>query len=150
MKNKKLLSFFLAILILGSGPSAALAQLMYTYTFRCITINDLGDCAIGEKQLRLQVMDINQGIKFTFINLDGVNAEASSITDIYFDDPTSINASSPLMNYLTTILSPPTDEVSFSSPANPSDLPGGNAVSFESDYGADSDTPRQHRGVNPG
>ena len=123
-----------------------------TYGFDCITNNIAGDCAIGEAQLTVDVTDAggNQ-VLFTFNN---AGPDASSITNIYFDDGTlgvllgiaGIDNSHPGVSFSIDL--PPPDQVS------PPDLPGGNNLSppFNVTQGllADSDSPIQPNGVNPG
>jgi len=122
MKNKIFLSIIISSLILFCAPSTIMAQLMYTFRFECITNNNANDCKIGERQLRLEVMDISQGVKFTFINLDKGNSQPSSITDVYFDDPTLTSGlASSLFDYSNVRIQPPTDEVAFSAHASPPD-----------------------------
>lgn len=69
---------------------------------------------------------------------------ASSITDVYFDDGSLLG----IANIFNG------SGVSFSNPAVPGNLPGGNSIEppFETTDGfsADSDTPVQPMGVNPG
>jgi len=110
------------------------------YYFSCITNNTIAAAEIGEAQLWVDVTDAGEsGVLFTFHN-DG--PEASSITDVYFDDGHLLGISS-----ITG-----SDGVSFSRPASPPNLPGGNAVDFSTTAGflADSDPPVQKNGVNPG
>ena len=78
-KGTKVLLWALAFALLI--PFQANAAL---YSFYNITNNDAGDAAIGEAQLSVDVTD-NGGnqVLFTFLNS---GPEASSITDVYFDD----------------------------------------------------------------
>ena len=113
------------------------------YGFKNITNNLAGDAAIGEAQLFVDVTDPGGGqVLFTFSN---IGPEASSITDIYFDD-------GPLLGPPTVIDSPP--GTSFSLFASPPNLPGWSTMvpPFEATAGfsADSDPPAQPYGVNPG
>ena len=114
----------------------------YAITFPdgCITNNDVSDCSIGD-QFSVSVTsgpDAGQ-VTFTFSNS---GPEASSITDIYFDDGT-------LLGIATIIDGSGTD---FEQLASPGDLPGGNPAGFETTAGfsADSESPTQPNGVNPG
>lgn len=108
----------------GDGPSA------------------LADGEIGEAQLSLDVTEYSNSnqVLFTFYNN---GPELSSITDVYFDDD------EPLLDFADTFFYSGT--VTFSEGANPGDLPGGNNVSFSTDYAYDSNNPAtQPNGVNPG
>jgi hypothetical protein len=112
------------------------------YSFTCITNNNAADCATGEAQLQVDVTDAGGGqVLFTFTN-SGPNA--SSITDVYFDDGTLLGIAS-----ITNGTG-----VSFAQGASPPNLPGGASISppFETTVGflADSDPPAQPNGVNPG
>jgi hypothetical protein len=122
------------------GTSSALAV---TLGFGCIS-NNLGvDCATGEAQLAVDVIDPGgDQVLFTFTN-SGPNA--SSITDVYFDDGSLLGIASILDN-------PP--DVDFSTPATPSNLPSANNASppFQTTamFSADANPPPADKGVNPG
>jgi hypothetical protein len=106
------------------------------YTFGCITDNSAGDCAIGEAQLSMEVIDEGGGlVGFKFFNDVG---EASSIADVYFDDDSLLGVSS---------ITDSGVGVAFSDPANPPDLPGG-GLSFTATSSFDSDSPIVANGVN--
>lgn len=123
------------ILLLATSAQAL------TLGFDNVTANDLGDAAIGEAQLSVEVSDLGGGqALFRFVN---AGPEASSITDVYFDD----NASA--LSGLASI-DDSGSGVSFSANATPSNLPGGAGISFLADYSADSDSPIAALGVNPG
>jgi hypothetical protein len=130
-----------------------------TYGFYCITNNDPDDAAIGEAQLFVEVTDINgimnpdaTQVLFTFLN---IGPNASSIADVYFDDGSLIKIA-----YLIDADDPDVNSnlgdsgVDFTQLANPGNLPGANNADpdFETTAGfsADSDTPVQPEGVNPG
>lgn len=105
----------------------------------------LADGAIGEGQLFVEVDDPNPSdgqIDFIFTN---IGLEASSITDVYFDDGTLLS--------IASITNTPS-LVQFSQLASPPDLPGGNNLlpPFVTTLGfsADSDPPTESFGVNPG
>ncbi|MCK0506837.1 PEP-CTERM sorting domain-containing protein [Aromatoleum anaerobium] len=123
----------------GLAPTPAAA---IPLSFTSITNNNAGDADIGEAQLTVDVTDAGSNqVSFLFAN---VGLDASSITDIYFDDGTLLGIAS-IINGLG---------VSFSQGASPGDLPGGNGITpaFETTAGflADSDPPAQPNGVNPG
>jgi hypothetical protein len=106
------------------------------YTFSCITDNVSGDCAIGEAQLSMEVIDEGGGlVGFKFYNAVG---DASSITDIYFEDGSLLSIFS---------ITDSGVGVAFSAPANPPDLPGG-GLSFTATTSLDSDPPVVPNGVN--
>lgn len=112
------------------------------YGFSAITANNVADTTTGEAQLQVTVQDLggNQ-VGFLFTN-SGPNA--SSITDVYFDDGSLLGIHS---------IADSGDGVSFTEGASPGDLPGGNTINFNesgSFFTADSDSPTQPNGVNPG
>ena len=142
MELKNLLKSFLLI----SASAVATQSQAVTYGFDCITGNVAGDCSIGEAQLTVDVTDAGAGqVLFTFNN---AGPEASSITDVYFDDG-SISSISAIASIDNSV-----PGVNFSIGAAPPDLPGGNSISpaFNATMGltADSNPPTQPRGVNPG
>jgi hypothetical protein len=102
----------------------------------------LADGAIGEAQLFVELFDLTTQVNFVFTN---TGPDASSITDVYFDDGNLFG--------IASIINTPT-LVEFSQLASPPDLPGGNLVvpPFEvtEGFSADSDPPAQPLGVNPG
>jgi hypothetical protein len=114
-----------------------------TYSFYAITNNSSVDPAIGEAQLFVDVTDPGGGqVLFTFRN---TGPEASSITDVYFDDGTLLDIAS-IINTA--------GQVKFSQLATPANLPAANNISpaFQTtgNFSADSDPPAQANGVNPG
>jgi hypothetical protein len=114
------------------------------YTFSCITNNGPGDCAIGEAQLSMEVIDEGGGlVGFKLTNAVGA---ASSITDIYFD-----NGNDGTLLGIASIVDSG-GGVAFSSPANPGSLPAGNTASppfvATANFSADSDSPVLSNGVN--
>ena len=135
--KKKLWVYLLAILVFAAAPARAA-----TLSFFCITDNLAADCATGESQLTVNVTDPGGNkVLFHFKN-SGPNA--SSVTDVYFDDGSLLG--------LSQITDGP--GVSFSQYASPPNLPGGNNVNppFQVTAGflADSNPPVQPNGVNPG
>lgn len=135
--KKNLWICFLALCAFAVAPAKAA-----TLSFFCITNNAAADCATGEAQLSVNVTDPGSNqVLFHFKN-SGPNA--SSITDVYFDDGTLLG--------LSLITNGPS--VSFSQYASPPNLPGANNVSppFQVTAGflADSNPPVQPNGVNPG
>ena len=130
---KKLLLIF-SILLTASTVFAT------TFSFQNITNNNATNAATGESQLFVNVTDA--GPNLVSFNFGNTGPLASSITDIYFD-------SGPLLS-ISQINNGP--GASFSQGASPPDLPGGNTVNFQTTKGllADSDSPTQPNGVNPG
>ncbi len=76
----------------------------------------------------------------------------SSITGVYFDDGTLLGIAGLIDADDDALGSFGDPGVDFSQGASPPDLPGGNAVGFQTTAGflADSDPPVQPNGVNPG
>ncbi|MCG3125817.1 MAG: hypothetical protein CHACPFDD_00644 [Phycisphaerae bacterium] len=137
MKWTRLLGFLVLAFAAGLPAWADM------YGFTNITHNNASDAAAGEAQLSFNVSDLGGGlIQFEFLN---VGQLLMSITDIYFDD----NKHDTFAN-ISAITNG--SGVSFSVGARPRDLPGGNAVNFETTPGlsADSNSPVQSNGVNPG
>jgi len=153
MKNIKNSLLLIAVFISFALPLAASAQQWgATFTFQCISYNNHSNCNTGEQQLKLEILtppDTTYDIRFTFIN---TGPKASSITDIYFDDPTILGSSTSFLDYSDVKISPKTDDVAFSPDATPAELPAANdaPVKFTTDYSADSDAPPSQLGVNPG
>lgn len=122
--------------------SAAAAQAV-TYNFTGVTSNSVTDVNTGQSQLSVDVLDSGAGtVSFTFNNSGPL---ASSITDVYWDDQASVLGT---MGAITS-----SSGVSFSQGAAPGNLPGGNTIGFSvspSGASADSNSPTQPSGVNPG
>jgi hypothetical protein len=80
-------------------------------------------------------------VYFKFTNVGVID---SSITDVYFDDKGALLEGISGIEFSA--------DVSFSSPATPADLPGGENINPEfavsAGLSADSDTPVKHNGVN--
>jgi len=142
MKVVKIL-ILVVVVTLVLGVFSVPTQANVTYPFYCITNNSLIDAAIGEAQMFVDVdpYGVNQ-VLFTFRN---EGPEASSITDVYFDDGALFGIAS-IINT--------TGDVEFSLGASPHELPSGGNLSppFVTTVGflADSDPPVQPLGVNPG
>jgi hypothetical protein len=140
---KKYALILIAIGLLTGGPAQAAL-----FEFDNITNNNAGDAAIGEAQLSVEITHAGSDqVLFTFLNS---GPEASSITDVYFDDGSLLT-----FDYLIDA-----DDngggpgVDFSQGASPSNLPGANNASppFVTPAGLSfgSDPPTQPNGVNPG
>ena len=133
------LAFSLFCVAAKAGPTYSFTHIVETGDGP----TELADGAIGEAQLFVELTDlVGSQVEFTFTN---TGPEASSITDVYFDDGTLLGIAS-ITNTVGL--------VEFSQFATPPDLPGGNNVvpAFETTAGfsADSDPPAQPLGVNPG
>lgn len=117
-------------------------QAVPIYYFYNVTGNSVTDAAIGVDQLSVEVIGhgTNQ-VEFLFKN---IGLELSSICDVYFEDGTLLGIASIING----------TGVSFSQYAGPKNLPGGNTINppFVTTQGflADSDSPVQPNGVNPG
>jgi hypothetical protein len=120
------------------GPTAASADV---FSFGCITNNSPTDCAILEAQIEMEVTagDLNT-VNFYFTN---GGTEAISLTDVYFSDLLPALLGNPVTITYSS-------GVSFSGGCSPGNLPGGEPYGFTTSYCADSDSPVQPRGVNPG
>ncbi len=127
-----------SVALAGATSAAAL-----TYNFTNVTNNNATNAAAGAAQLSVDVTDAGAGkVAFTFNNAGPL---ASSITDIYWDDQSGSLGTRGAITASTG--------VSYSWGASPGNLPGGNTIGFSvSPRGAaaDSDTPIQPMGVNPG
>lgn len=125
-----------AAALLLSGTASAVP-----FGFSCITGNNAGNCSTGEAQLTLDVTD--SGFGTTTFKFSNTGPAASSITDVYFDFE---NVAALLPAWITDSGA----GVAFAWWANPGNLPGGNSVQFSADLSADSNSPVQQNGVNPG
>ena len=127
-------AFFLCTVI----PAHALQ-----FGFYNISNNIVGDAAIGEAQLYVDVTDpVGSQVLFTFGN---TGPENSSIADVYFEDGSLLGIAS---------IDNTDPGVAFTQLAKPGNLPSANSADppFETTAGfsADSDSPVQPMGVNPG
>ncbi len=131
----KIGSLCLLLLLLSATAQAAV------YRFDAITNNDPVNAAIGGAQTWVEVADYGMDqVSFTFHN-DG--PEASSITDLYFDDGALLD--------LASIINGP--GVYLEQYATPENLPNGNMIvpPFETTAGFSADTYAYSiHGVNPG
>lgn len=122
---------------LTAGNAAAVS-----YGFGCISNNLASDCTIAEAQMLVDVLPVGgTQVEFVFTNS---GPDASSITDVYFDDGSLL-----LINMIMNGAG-----VDFSTPSSPPNLPGGSSISppFVTSVGfaADSVPPAEPNGVNPG
>lgn len=138
-----------AALAASVAVSPAHAALM-TYGFTNVTNNSAADVATGIAQMTVGVSDVgvaSNQVKFIFSN-SGPNA--SSITDVYFDDGTLLSVAYVIDGE---------DDVAYAGTkyaegASPGELPGGSTINWNDEGGhhfsADSDPPAQPNGANPG
>lgn len=147
MRSIKLSPFMSAIIIyavallLGGIPAAHAGV---TYGFTAITSNNVVDVGVAESQLFVEVFDRSGLAVFKFTN---IGTEASSITDIYFDDDLGL-----LGGFVRPGPTSPDAGVSFSIGATPHNLSGGMSIDpkFIADFSLDSKPPVQPNGINPG
>jgi len=133
-----------AVAVLFAGLFSSQAEAGMTYGFFSVTQNSAFDSAIGASQLTMTVSSAR--VNRVRVRFDNLGTEASSITDVYFDDRAG------LFSGIDRIKN--TTGVSFSEGAAPGNLPGANNLnpSFQTTLGlsADSDPPVSVNGVNPG
>ena len=108
-----------SIQLLFASSSQAL-----TLGFGCITNNDPTNCAIGEAQLSVEVIDLGSQVQFDFMNSGAID---SSIADVYFDDGTLAGIAT-LIDADDGIGGDP--GVDFSEGASPSNLPAGASIPY--------------------
>jgi MYXO-CTERM domain-containing protein len=127
-----------AALVGAVGLAAGIAEAGPVYGFTRITNNGSQDVA-SQLTVEVEAAGANQ-VDFIFRNSGPL---ASSITDIYFDDGSLLGIASIINGGAG---------VDFSQGASPGALPGGSAVNFNTSAGfsADSNSPAQPMGVNPG
>lgn len=131
-------------LIAGAAMALGLSTAAHaqTFSFGCVTFNSTANCATGSAQLG---MSFTQGVGYVDFMFTNTGTLASSITDIYFDwrDPADTFAQGQITN---------STGVSFAWGATPPNLPGAQNLDpdFTANLAADSNTPVQQSGVNPG
>jgi hypothetical protein len=132
-----------AALLFVAPPATQTATI--TYGFGCITNNSATDCAIGEDQLTMTVSDEGLPADVLAFRFDNAGPEDSSITGTYFDDDADV---------LLALFSQSDSGagVDFAPNVGPPNLPGGNAIGFDTTGGLrfGSTPPIQPNGVNPG
>ena len=139
MKKLLIILLFSLISLLVSAPAIAVLYSFYHIVEEGDGPSELANGTIGETQLSLDVTEYNPNqILFTFANS---GPDASSITNVYFDDDV------PLLDFADTFIY--TGTVAYSEGAAPPILPAGNLVSFTTNYAYDSDPKVQPNGVNP-
>lgn len=114
-----------------------------TFGFNNVTNNNATNVGIGESQLFVDVLETANSSQVLF-NFRNVGPAAASIADVYFDDGSLLDIASVING----------SGVDFSAGATPGNLPGGNAIDFNTStpqgFSADSNAPVQPNGVNPG
>ena len=136
----KLEAFFFVLVLSSIIMFSSVKASAYTYYFYDLTNTNETNASIAESQIAMDVTDYGTNqVSFMFSNAVG---EACSITDVYFDDGSLLG--------IAAIIS--SSGVSFSSPATPGNLPGGNLADpdFQTSeqFSADSDPPVTANGVN--
>jgi hypothetical protein len=128
---------------LTAGPAQA-----FRLSVSNISNNNLVNKATGESQLFIDVTDSLGGengsatsVLFKFSN---VGTQASSITQIYIDNSTSLKTMGAI-----TDSDGAGNAVSFSAATGNLNLPSGQNVNFAEDFGLKANTPVSQRGVNP-
>jgi len=133
-KNLAALALMASLGGLLAGPAAA----GVIYSFQGVTNTNWVDVDTGRAQVSVDVSDAGGGkVAFKFVNS---GPSASSITAVYFDAD-ELFAGMSIVNG---------SGVRFSLGATPRNLPGGKDISFNASLAADSDSPTQPNGVNPG
>lgn len=149
-KEIKMKKSIFIIIVLVFTLFCVTAEALPTYGFTHIVelgdgITELEDGAIGEAQLFVELFDMTTQVKFHFTN---TGPEASSITQVYFDDGTL-----PILQGIASIDNSSTGVSFFHPETSPSDLPGGNNVSppfaVTTGFSAGANPPPQPNGVNP-
>jgi len=128
------------------STSASLLQASYTYPLEIFT-NNGSFCNSSDLNLYVEVSNGKaEQVDFTFHNKSLID---SSIARIYFDD--DLVLSDLLLNIVDITGGPGT---SFSQPATPGNLPGGNLLVPQfvatEEFSFDGDPPVFHNGINPG
>jgi len=134
-------------LAIASSTLTATPAQAIQLSFSNISHNKVADAAIGEAQLFVNVTDAsgteNPFATQALFSFSNIGPAASSITDIYFDD-----GRNSVLSGIAQIFNRP--GVSFSAGATPPNLPAGRNINFSTTFSADSNSPVQPNGVNPG
>lgn len=152
----------IATIVSTSAPASAVSLSSpppVWFGYRCISNNNTSNCQTGQNQFRTkvsQVVSTNNTVKvlFEFFNRPrtGTTARASSITGVYFDDPSpfSLDFSAPKNAPIITSSSGVSFSRQLSRRGVAQNLPGGTTISFDSDYTVGANAPVQPNGVNLG
>ena len=155
--GKRLVGAAVGLALVGAVTSA---KAEVVYNFDCITNNNATNAATGEAQLRMVVSNggVSNGTQYALFKFVNDGPLASSICDVYFDDGLVPSITS------ISIFADSGAGVDFAvdSAGNkvaPGNLPGGNGIDFKTTQiggkkgvglSADSNSPTQPNGVNPG
>jgi hypothetical protein len=144
-----------ALIALTAAATLAASAGAAQFRFGGLSNLDSSNTTTGETQLALDIFVSSPGtprptrgdggpqfIDMVFTN-DGT--AASALVGIYFDDNDILNAFSLFNN---TII--PSDGVVFGSPANPTQLPGGDDIGFNAEFSLGALSPTTTNGINPG
>jgi hypothetical protein len=143
---------FIAQVITGLSPIAIGAIVLlaapaqaFQFGFNNISGNSATNALAGQQQLFIDVTDSTGGsnlatnqVLFKFSN---TGSQASSITQIYLDNGTSLKTMGAITNSGVG--------VDFSKATGNLNLPSGNNVGFVSNFGLKANTPVSQKGVNP-
>ncbi len=144
MKN-----LILTTLLLLSATTFSVASMIntdfFSLNFECITNNNLTNAQIGESQFTLGItnegVDENQ-IMFVFSNQ---GPDQSVISEIYFDNDSPELLSFDSFNEIDVV-----DIIDYNVGADPSNLPGGQTISFTADDSFEPSKPQPKNGINVG
>lgn len=129
-------------------PNLATAATSYQAGFDCISSSVTSACNSGEAQFSVLITDENVGPNQAAFIFKNIGTNASSISEIYFDDGALLGIASILDD------PPNVDFEDIGDKVSPPDLPDGNAVNppFEVTQGfaTEADNPAPHKGINPG
>jgi hypothetical protein len=116
------------------------------FKFDNISGNSAVNVLAGQNQLFLDVLDASGGENLSstqaLFKFSNVGSAASSITQIYFDNSNVLKNISSIADSGSS--------VDFGIATGNLNLPAGNNVNFNADFGVKADAPVQHNGVNPG
>lgn len=151
----------LMVVLVGALFSLAPARAGVTYSFTHIVQDgdgaaELANGAIGEAQLFVEVSDYDiLGVSHVLFTFTNTGPEASSITDIYFEDGDGtllgiaviLDADENGGIYEGVYFTENSEET-----VHPGVLPGGELIGFEPtvEFSVDSDAPIVPNGINPG
>ena len=137
---KRDLTLILVVFLITLGlPIGAYAD---SFEFEQIT-NNSGMNFAADFSLDVTELPMNR-VKYQWNNKLVGNVGDGVIGQVYIQA-----AAIPIID-LTSATILPSAGVSFSSPANPGDLPSGNTIGFSADYSAGATPPPPFNGVNPG
>lgn len=141
-------SILLYALVLCSATPVAFAQT--SLSFAPFIAQDISDPSLSVINIDALVSNIGTGTRFSFTNNSVINdstvtATRPTVTQIYWDVDSSFVPTTTSFNASLS-----TTTVSYTAGGNPSNLPGGNVISFSSDYRFSPTNPQPQRGLDPG